>query len=690
VKFPPPRVSPTITWPNPSPVTSGTALTQAQLNATANISGTFSYSPSSGTVLAAGPQTLSVTFIPTDTTDYATVTATAILQVNQATPTITWPALTPVMSGTTLSGNQLNTTASVSGTFTYAPSPGTILGSGIQALVANFTPADSANYTSATFTNTLIIQPSSPTNSVSSTLSANSGINPQDTYAIMDISAQSGGSVNLQSPAYNPQTQTTSSTFQANDIDRTFHMEVGYDTNGAPVLNVFPQVTNQDSATVNISPVSVIRYAGGQMTIADSNGNPISLAVPNSSISAGWPLSLSGLTSGTSILSSLVIPDIQAYALARNATLTISGTQAQLVGVSSTGPTIAWLYSQLSSGGWMLQALSMTSQDSTGTSARQTLFANLTYSDNASNDAARQANGFSYPRAVASTNGAMSATAPQGTPCGSSCGTYTLQNLGGAQNVVFQHGFASSGSTWSRMTGWLNQDFSFGNEVVTSLNALCSLSDQGQNLENIIQAAGGNQFILIGHSQGSLISRYAAQYFQGINTPSPTVQGVITVDTPHLGAALTVTGPAAIGYGIEQLAKKLSGNFGCITPLDNPGCYVADLIFVGADGFAQWGISTIGSLRDLTPGSAFLTQLNSGQENFAQAAVIGKTPQRWLAARVLDNIALGALVGPPDPESADGERNLAGVSRGCLRPRRFGLLYNRDSRVQLGILLHFR
>jgi 2-keto-3-deoxy-6-phosphogluconate aldolase len=62
-------VTPVITWTTPAAIPYGTALSAAQLDATASVPGTFAYSPSAGTVLAAGAQTLSVTFTPTDTTD---------------------------------------------------------------------------------------------------------------------------------------------------------------------------------------------------------------------------------------------------------------------------------------------------------------------------------------------------------------------------------------------------------------------------------------------------------------------------------------------------------------------------------------------------------------------------------------------------------------------------------------------
>ena len=78
-----------INWPTPLPIPYGTALSSIQLNATANIAGTFHYSIATGTILGAGNRTLSVLFTPTDTTDYTSATATVLLQVNPATLTVT-------------------------------------------------------------------------------------------------------------------------------------------------------------------------------------------------------------------------------------------------------------------------------------------------------------------------------------------------------------------------------------------------------------------------------------------------------------------------------------------------------------------------------------------------------------------------------------------------------------------------
>ena len=76
--------TPTITWAAPAAIAYGKALSGTQLDATSPVAGTFTYTPTAGTVLKAGKQSLSVSFKPTDTTDYSTAAATVMLTVNPA------------------------------------------------------------------------------------------------------------------------------------------------------------------------------------------------------------------------------------------------------------------------------------------------------------------------------------------------------------------------------------------------------------------------------------------------------------------------------------------------------------------------------------------------------------------------------------------------------------------------------
>ena len=165
---PPPitKTTPTITWATPASVPAGTVLSATQLDATASVAGSFVYTPAMGTALTTvGSNTLSVTFTPTDTTDYnsasdsVTITVTA---VGKTTPTITWAAPAAVPSGTALSATQLDATASVAGTFVYTPAAGTTMSvGGTTILSVAFTPTDTTDFFAVTKTVPLTVNSSS-------------------------------------------------------------------------------------------------------------------------------------------------------------------------------------------------------------------------------------------------------------------------------------------------------------------------------------------------------------------------------------------------------------------------------------------------------------------------------------------------------------------------------------------------
>ena len=96
------KATPSVTWPTPTAITYGTALSSTQLSATAGgVAGSFVYTPASGTVLNAGSQTLSVNFNPTDTADYNAASSSVTLTVNKATPTLSVATSgTPITYGT--------------------------------------------------------------------------------------------------------------------------------------------------------------------------------------------------------------------------------------------------------------------------------------------------------------------------------------------------------------------------------------------------------------------------------------------------------------------------------------------------------------------------------------------------------------------------------------------------------------
>ena len=159
------KAAQTIAWATPPDIVYGVALSAAQLNASVTVpgpasAGSISYDPAAGTVLSAGDHAL--TAIAAATADYNAATATVTLHVRPATPAVAWATPAAITYGTPLSSAQLNATASVPGTFDYAPAPGTVLTAGTHVLQVTFTPADGNDFTTATADVTLTVQKATP------------------------------------------------------------------------------------------------------------------------------------------------------------------------------------------------------------------------------------------------------------------------------------------------------------------------------------------------------------------------------------------------------------------------------------------------------------------------------------------------------------------------------------------------
>ena len=71
-----------INWPSPNSIPYGTPLSEAQLNATASVSGKFAYGPAEGNMLPPGEHTLLLVFTPDDQHTYAVTNASVVLKVN--------------------------------------------------------------------------------------------------------------------------------------------------------------------------------------------------------------------------------------------------------------------------------------------------------------------------------------------------------------------------------------------------------------------------------------------------------------------------------------------------------------------------------------------------------------------------------------------------------------------------------
>jgi hypothetical protein len=153
------KVTPTVTvLPTPTAITYGQTLASSTLNGgTASVAGAFTWTTPT-TAPGAGTPTESVTFTPSNTTEYNTVTATVTITVNKATPTVSlWPTASAIYIGQTLASSTLTGgTPSVPGTFTWT-SPTTAPPLGATAEGVTFTPNDAADYNTVTGTVTVTV-----------------------------------------------------------------------------------------------------------------------------------------------------------------------------------------------------------------------------------------------------------------------------------------------------------------------------------------------------------------------------------------------------------------------------------------------------------------------------------------------------------------------------------------------------
>ena len=263
------KANPVITWATPAAITYGTALGATQLNATATVPGTFVYSPAAGAVLSAGAQTLSVTFTPTDGTDYNTATQTVSLTVNPAPQTV---AVTPA-SQTVPLGQAANFTASGSSTgYTWTGATGTgASATQTWGAVGTYTvtvqaPASgnyaASNTATATVTVTLkqqtvTITPSAPTLTAgqSVTLTASGG---QNGYTWGGVISGSGPT---QSPSFpNVGTYTVTAFSAAGN-------NYAQSNTASAVITV-----NAAGQTVSITPTNPSVQAGQSLTFTASGG----------------------------------------------------------------------------------------------------------------------------------------------------------------------------------------------------------------------------------------------------------------------------------------------------------------------------------------------------------------------------------------------------------------------------------
>jgi pimeloyl-ACP methyl ester carboxylesterase len=207
--------------------------------------------------------------------------------------------------------------------------------------------------------------------------------------------------------------------------------------------------------------------------------------------------------------------------------------------------------------------------------------------------------------------------------------------VGGGQKVIFQHGFASGACTWKYQLPFL-ASYGAGGRVIGSTDALAQYEQQASTLRQQIPS-GTNGWVLVGHSNGGIISRYLAQ-----TQPSGFAKAVITINSPHRGARI-VNKVAGVINDLQWLNVAAGTIYGrrsagatSMAAIVSPNSILRKIWYGGI------------VVQQMAEGSAFLGELATRQESgFRRYAIRSQVHSEWQSVRVFCDLRASTSPGVP-------------------------------------------
>lgn len=251
------KATPTVSaWPTPSSMTYGQTLASSILTGgTASVAGTFAWATPTVAPSAGNPSE-SVTFTPTDASDYIAATGSVNVTVNKATPTVSvWPTATAIVAGQTLASSTLTGgSASVPGTFAWTLLS-TVPATGTSSQGVTFAPTDSADYNAVAGSVSITVNPAA-----AYTLTVNSTA-PSSGISISPVSpADNNGATAGTTPfmrTYNSGTQVTLSA-PLSDNSYSFVSWSGCNsTSGSGGINCNVTISGNTTVTANYNQAGI-------------------------------------------------------------------------------------------------------------------------------------------------------------------------------------------------------------------------------------------------------------------------------------------------------------------------------------------------------------------------------------------------------------------------------------------------
>ena len=504
------------------------------------------------------------------------------------------------------------------------------------------------------------------------------GIVTSDTYLVTDVVTTSVATITYPEPTVDAATGQTVSSITLPEERIETHFEAGYSSDGATRGTVFydTPVEPGEAARVQIVNDSVTLFAADGSVIADSSGQDL--------------LSLVGSLTNAVVTDSVILTNEMVDSATASGTAAMSGMRSADAASGRTdrrhervgNDLFRSIETELSADGlerveriksfrrskdrWLLSE-ERVSSDSRYKGARTqglvtTEYRRMKFNEHAAKNAVRRARARNTRSAEeASERSYDFALFPQQKPAmaqsmsGAMLAAQTASSsTGGPINVVFQHGIFSDASAWNRMDPWISSRYAIGTKLKPSLPSTQSLESQASMLGNQIIASGAVDFLIIGHSQGGLIGRRAAQTYGG--PPGMPIGGVVTFGSAHLGAPIYDVARSSV----EQVSISMLQGM-----IDRVGgsCWRRGMSFI-CDYFDD-AISRMvprvveNALNDLVPAgrdqsptrSEFLPALNSRPETFERYSIGSHSGGQFKMMRLLGDILC-------EPEAGCGGRRI--------------------------------
>jgi hypothetical protein len=434
------------------------------------------------------------------------------------------------------------------------------------------------------------------------------------------------------------------------------HVEAGYDANGNLVMNLYLNPSTANPYAVSISPVGVVRYAQGQITLFDTNNVPILPVLPNSSMTALLPPSFLVSNKGASLIGNLRVSNIQRFAAAQNAALSVQGNIASITLPKNSGPQVVWTYAQ-SGAYWVPQQVQFTPTVANSAVTHTLQFSNLAVSDNATKDAGLM----NWMNAIDNIWNTFTGCNFSQFYCEGSDGLVQFSSQQypspSAMQVAINGGDAHGGATKSNYDR-AALDTILAQKFYVLSPASCNYSTAP--VAFTLSASGGTETFNVTTSQGCQWSATSNQPWLTVNTqtgassgtvsftvlPNPLntpLQAVISVGSSTSAATVSVIEAGVCSYSLSpgpEIAVPGTGGTGTIAVSTQTGCV--------------W--SAVSSASWLTISSA----TGTGSGSFQYTAAVNNTGSDLLATVAVANQTLNILQGTSSGAAGTGTVTIIG------------------------------